>query len=100
MHDPITSHGQLSVTANFGSVVEQLHLFPHLPPHLTYAPAYTYNETLARVQLGSTQFFTLRQINLVRDLGPGSQGEEVRNNERTGRQLERTQISQARPSRR
>ncbi|CAL9019541.1 unnamed protein product [Prunus brigantina] len=52
-----TSHqGGLITTADLGSILEQLQVFPPLPPRSTHAPAYTSNETLARVQLGSTHF--------------------------------------------
>ncbi|CAL8133844.1 unnamed protein product [Prunus armeniaca] len=52
-----SSHqGGLTTTANFGPILVQLQAFPLLPPCSTHAPAYTSNETLARVQLGSTHF--------------------------------------------
>ncbi|CAL9005318.1 unnamed protein product, partial [Prunus brigantina] len=52
-----TSHqGGLVTTTDLGPVLEQLQAFPPLPPRSTHAPAYTSNETLARVQLGSTHF--------------------------------------------
>ncbi|CAL2238995.1 unnamed protein product [Prunus armeniaca] len=55
-----TSHqGGLTTTANFGPILEQLQSFPPLPPRSTHAPTYTSNETLARVQLGSTHFSPL-----------------------------------------
>ncbi|KAI5342972.1 hypothetical protein L3X38_010848 [Prunus dulcis] len=46
----------LITTADFGPILEQLQPFPPLPPRSTHAPTYTSNETLARVQLGSTHF--------------------------------------------
>ncbi|KAI5349528.1 hypothetical protein L3X38_002416 [Prunus dulcis] len=46
----------LTTTADFGPILEQLQPFPPLPPRSTHAPTYTSNETLARVQLGSTHF--------------------------------------------
>ncbi|CAL8077956.1 unnamed protein product [Prunus armeniaca] len=50
-----TSHqGGLVTTIDLGPVLEQLQAFPSLPPRSTHAPAYTSNETLAHVQLGST----------------------------------------------
>ncbi|CAL2266796.1 unnamed protein product [Prunus armeniaca] len=52
-----TSHqGGLVTTADLGPVLEQLQVFPPLPPRSTHAPAHTSNETLARVKLGSTHF--------------------------------------------
>ncbi|CAL2258387.1 unnamed protein product [Prunus armeniaca] len=52
-----TSHqGGLVTTTDLGPVLEQLQAFPPLPPRSMYAPAYTSNETLARVLLGSTHF--------------------------------------------
>ncbi|CAL9004999.1 unnamed protein product [Prunus brigantina] len=52
-----TSHqGGLVTTTDLGPVSEQLQAFPPLPPRSTHAPAYTSNETLARVQLGPTHF--------------------------------------------
>ncbi|CAL9000512.1 unnamed protein product, partial [Prunus brigantina] len=52
-----TSHqGGLVTTTDLGPVLEQLQAFPPLPPCSTHAPAYTSNETLARVQLGPTHF--------------------------------------------
>ncbi|VVA29078.1 Hypothetical predicted protein [Prunus dulcis] len=41
----VIAQGQLSASSNFGSVVEELRPFPPLPIRLTYAPAYTSNET-------------------------------------------------------
>ncbi|CAL2253128.1 unnamed protein product [Prunus armeniaca] len=52
-----TSHqGGLITTVDLGLILEQLQAFPPLPPRSTHAPAYTSNETLAHVQLGSTHF--------------------------------------------
>ncbi|CAL2270515.1 unnamed protein product [Prunus armeniaca] len=52
-----TSHqGGLITTTDLGPVLEQLQAFPPLPPSSTHALEYTSNETLARVQLGSTRF--------------------------------------------
>ncbi|CAL2252318.1 unnamed protein product [Prunus armeniaca] len=52
-----TSHqGGLVTTTDLGPVLEQLQVFPPLPPRSTHAPAHTSNETLADVQLGSTYF--------------------------------------------
>ncbi|CAL8168573.1 unnamed protein product [Prunus armeniaca] len=52
-----TSHqGGLVTTTDLGPVLEQLQAFPSLPPRSTHALGYTSNETLARVQLGSTRF--------------------------------------------
>ncbi|CAL2247528.1 unnamed protein product [Prunus armeniaca] len=113
-----TSHqGGLITTADLGPVLEQLQAFPTLPPRSTHAPAHTSNETLARVQLGSTHFSPpdprsqadlslrvdqlaqrldnqsdlmrqlLHQISLAQNLGLGQPGEERRMDERTGRQL-------------
>ncbi|CAL2264002.1 unnamed protein product [Prunus armeniaca] len=113
-----TSHqGGLVTTADLGSVLEQLQAIPSLPPRSTHAPAHTSNETLARVQLGSTHFSPpdprsqadlslrvdqlaqrmddqsdlmrqlLHQISLAQNLGLGQLGEERRMDERTGRQL-------------
>ncbi|CAL8150091.1 unnamed protein product [Prunus armeniaca] len=49
-----TSHqGGLITTVDLGLILEQLQA---LPPRSTHAPAYTSNETLAHVQLGSTHF--------------------------------------------
>ncbi|CAL9011995.1 unnamed protein product [Prunus brigantina] len=51
-----TSHqGGLVTTTDLGPVLEQLQALPPLPPHSTHALTYTSNETLARVQLGSTE---------------------------------------------
>ncbi|CAL2278333.1 unnamed protein product [Prunus armeniaca] len=113
-----TSHqGGLVTTADLGPVLEQLQAIPSLPPRSTHAPAHTSNETLARVQLGSTHFsppdprsqadLSLRvdqlaqrmddqsnlmrqlfhQISLAQNLGLGQLGEERMMDERTGRQL-------------
>ncbi|CAL2258765.1 unnamed protein product [Prunus armeniaca] len=90
-----------------------------------HAPAYTSNETLARVYLGFTHFSPpdprsqadhnlrvdqlaqsmddqtnlmrqlLHQINLVQNLGLGQPGEERRMDERTDRQLNGYQAGQA-----
>lgn len=49
-------HSCLIAVTNFGSILEQIHWFSHLPLHSTYALMYNFNETLAHVQLGSTQF--------------------------------------------
>ncbi|CAL2237152.1 unnamed protein product [Prunus armeniaca] len=52
-----TSHqGGLVTTTDLGPILEQLQAFPPLPPRSTHALGYTSNETLARVQLGSTRF--------------------------------------------
>ncbi|CAL9021637.1 unnamed protein product, partial [Prunus brigantina] len=48
--------GPAAGSSHLRPVLEQLQLFPPLPPRSTHAPAYTSNETLARVQLGSTHF--------------------------------------------
>ncbi|CAL8124168.1 unnamed protein product [Prunus armeniaca] len=62
LHSTATEHGGtshqdgLTTTADFGPILEQLQAFPPLPPRSTQAPMYTSNETLARVQLGSTHF--------------------------------------------
>ncbi|CAL2278400.1 unnamed protein product [Prunus armeniaca] len=121
-----TSHqGGLVTTTNLGPVLEQLQAFPPLPPRSTHAPAYTSNETLARVQFGSTHFFPpdlrsqadhnlrvdqlaqrmddqtnlmrqlLHQINLVQNIGLGQPGEERRMDERTDRQLDGYQVGRA-----
>ncbi|CAL2234738.1 unnamed protein product [Prunus armeniaca] len=113
-----TSHqGGLVTTVDLGLVLEQLQAFPPLPPRSTHAPAHTSNETLARVQLGSTHFSPpdprsqadlslrvdqlaqrmddqrdlmrqlLHQIGLAQNLGLGQLGEERRTDEITGRQL-------------
>ncbi|CAL8996847.1 unnamed protein product [Prunus brigantina] len=114
-----TSHqdGPVTIT-DLGSVLEQIQAFPPLPPRSTHAPAYTSDETLARVQLGSTHFsppdprsqvdlnlrvdqlaqrmddqtnlmkHLLNQMNLVQNLGLGQPGEERRVDERADRQLD------------
>ncbi|XP_008227357.1 PREDICTED: uncharacterized protein LOC103326882 [Prunus mume] len=112
-----TSHqGGLVTTTDLGPVLEQLQAFPPSPPRSMHSPAYTSNETLARVQLGSTHFShldprsqadlnlrvhqlaqmmddqtlvrqLLNQINFVQNLGLGQPGEERRMDERTDRQL-------------
>ncbi|CAL2271330.1 unnamed protein product [Prunus armeniaca] len=99
--------------------------FPPLPPCLTHAHAYTSNETLAHVQLGSTHFSPpdpqsqadlnlrvdqlaqrmddqtnlmrqlLNQINLVQNLGLGQPGKERRMDERAVRQLDGYQSGRA-----
>ena len=52
-----TSHHDYSCTVmSYSLILEQVHHFPHLPPCLKFAPPYTFNEKLARVQLGSAQF--------------------------------------------
>ncbi|CAL8167956.1 unnamed protein product [Prunus armeniaca] len=52
-----TSHqGGLVTTTDLDLVLEQLQAFPPLSPRSTHAPAYTSNETLAHVHLGSTHF--------------------------------------------
>ncbi|CAL8117138.1 unnamed protein product [Prunus armeniaca] len=125
-----TSHqGGLVTTTDLGPVLEQLQAFPPLPPRSMHAPAYTSNETLARVQLGSTHFSPpdprsqadlnlrvdqlaqrmddqtnlvrqlLNQINLVQNLGLGQPGKERRMDERVDRQLDRYQVGRARVSR-
>ncbi|CAL8154411.1 unnamed protein product [Prunus armeniaca] len=114
-----TSHQDgLVTTTDLGPVLEQLQVFPPLPPCSTHAPAYTSNETLARVQLGSTHFSPpdpqsqadlnlrvdqlaqkmddqsnlmrqlLHQISLAQNLGLGQPSEERRIDECTGRQLD------------
>ncbi|CAL2254938.1 unnamed protein product [Prunus armeniaca] len=55
-HGGSSHQGGLITTSDLGPVLEQLQAFPPLPPCSTHAPAYTSNETLARVQLGSTPF--------------------------------------------
>ncbi|CAL8997782.1 unnamed protein product, partial [Prunus brigantina] len=113
-----TSHqGGLVTTTDLGPVLEQLQAFPLLPPRSTHAPAYTFNETLARVQLGSPHFSPpdprsqadlnlrvdqlaqrmddqtslmrqlLNQMNLVQNFGLGQPGEERRMDKRTDGQL-------------
>ncbi|CAL8999941.1 unnamed protein product [Prunus brigantina] len=79
-----TSHeGGLVTTTDLGPVLEKLQAFLLLPSCSTHAPAYTSNETLARVQLGSTHFShpdprSQADLNLRR-----------RMDERTDRQLNR-----------
>ncbi|CAL9029673.1 unnamed protein product [Prunus brigantina] len=125
-----TSHqGGLVTTTDLGPVLEQLQAFPPLPPRSTHAPAYTSNETLARVQLGSTRFShpdpqsqadlnlrvdqlaqrmddqnalmrqLLNQISVAQNLGLGQLGEERRIDERTGGQLNGHQAGRAGVSR-
>ncbi|CAL8175795.1 unnamed protein product [Prunus armeniaca] len=53
-HGGTSYQGGLVTTTDLGPVLEQLQAFPPLPPRSTHAPAYTSNETLALVQLGST----------------------------------------------
>ncbi|CAL8175713.1 unnamed protein product [Prunus armeniaca] len=116
-HGGTSYQGGLVTTADLGPVLEQLQAIPSLPPRSTYAPAHTSNETLARVQLGSTHFSPpdprsqadlslrvdqlaqrmddqsdlmrqlLNQIILAQNLGLGQLGEGRRIDERTGRQL-------------
>ncbi|CAL8166221.1 unnamed protein product [Prunus armeniaca] len=116
-HGGTSYQGGLVTTADLGPVLEQLQAFPPLPPRSTHAPAHTSNETLVRVQLGSTHFSPpdprsqadlslrvdqltqrmddqsdlmrqlLHQISLAQNLGLGQLGEERRMDERTGRQL-------------
>ncbi|CAL8989174.1 unnamed protein product [Prunus brigantina] len=65
LHSAVDEHGGtshqagLTTTADLGLILEQLQAFLPLPLRLTHAPAYTSNETLARVQLGSTHFSPL-----------------------------------------
>ena len=135
LHSTTVEHGGtshpigLTTTADFGPILEQLQPFPPLPPRPTHAPAYTSNETLARVQLGSTHFSPpdprsqadlnlrvdqltqrmddqnnlmrqfLNQINLAQNLGLGQQGEERRINERAYRQFGGNQAGRAGVSR-
>ena len=114
-----------STTADFGPILEQLQPLPPLPPRSTHAPTYTSNETLARVQLGSTHFSPpdprsqvdlnlrvdqltqrmddqnnlmrqlLNQVNLAQNLGLGQQGEERRTHERADRQFDGNQAGRA-----
>ncbi|CAL2266814.1 unnamed protein product [Prunus armeniaca] len=116
-HGGTSYQGGLVTTADLGPILEQLQEIPSLPPRSTHAPAHTSNETLARVQLGSTHFSPpdprsqadlslrvdqlaqrmddqsdlmrqlLHQISLAQNLGLGQLGEERRMDERTGRQL-------------
>ncbi|CAL2254004.1 unnamed protein product [Prunus armeniaca] len=116
-HGGTSYQGGLVTTADLGPILEQLQAIPPLPPRSTHAPAHTSNETLARVQLGSTHFSPpdprsqadlslrvdqlaqrmddqsdlmrqlLHQISLAQNLGLGQLGEERRMDERTGRQL-------------
>ncbi|CAL8083178.1 unnamed protein product [Prunus armeniaca] len=116
-HGGTSYQGGLVTTADLGPILEQLQAIPSLPPRSTHAPAHTSNETLARVQLGSTHFSPpdprsqadlsmrvdqlaqrmdnqsdlmrqlLHQISLAQNLGLGQLGEERRVDERTGRQL-------------
>ncbi|CAL9000817.1 unnamed protein product [Prunus brigantina] len=121
-----TSHqGGLVTTADLDPVLEQLQAFLPLPPRSTHAPTYTSNETLARVQLGSTHFSPsdprsqadlslrvdqlaqrmddqsnlmrqlLNQISLVQNLGLGQPSEERRIDECTDRQLHGKQAGRA-----
>ncbi|CAL2271089.1 unnamed protein product [Prunus armeniaca] len=121
-----TSHqGGLVTTTDLDPVLEQLQAFPPLPPCSTHAPAYTSNETLAHVHLGSTHFSPpdprsqaylnmrvdqlaqrmddqtnlmrqlLHQINLVQNLDLGQLGEERRMDERTDWQLDGYQVGRA-----
>ncbi|ONI04027.1 hypothetical protein PRUPE_6G297100, partial [Prunus persica] len=55
-HGGTSNQGGLVTTADLGPVLEQLQAFPPLPPRATHAPAYTFSENLARVQLGSAHF--------------------------------------------
>ncbi|KAI5316935.1 hypothetical protein L3X38_036642 [Prunus dulcis] len=52
-HGGTSYQGGLITTADLGPILEQLQA---LPPCSTHAPAYTSNETLVPVQLGSTHF--------------------------------------------
>ncbi|CAL9005079.1 unnamed protein product [Prunus brigantina] len=130
LHGTATEHGgTLVTTTDLGPILEQLQAFPPLPPRSTHAPGYTSNETLARVQLGSTHFSPpdprsqvdlnmrvdqlaqrmddqtnlirqlLNQINLVQNLGHGQLGEDRRMDECAERQLDGYQAGQARVSR-
>ncbi|KAI5351683.1 hypothetical protein L3X38_004574 [Prunus dulcis] len=67
VHDAATTRGHLGAASNYNPILEQLHMFPPLPLRLMIAP-YTSNETLARVQLGSTQFSHLDPSNQVDQL--------------------------------
>lgn len=52
-----TSRHNCSVSAvSHGSILEQVLSFPPFPPRFMCAPTHSFNETLAYVQLGSTQF--------------------------------------------
>ncbi|KAI5339621.1 hypothetical protein L3X38_018893 [Prunus dulcis] len=57
------AHGRHGVVADYDPILEQLHPFLFLPPRLTNASAYTFNKTLAYVQLGSIQFSYLDPSN-------------------------------------
>ncbi|CAL2239105.1 unnamed protein product [Prunus armeniaca] len=121
-----TSHqGRLVTITDLGPVFKQLQAFTPLPPRSTHSPAYTSNETLARVQLDSIHFSPpdprsqadhnlrvdqlaqrmddqtnlmrqlLHQINLVQNLGLRQPGEERRMDECTYRQLDGYQAGRA-----
>ncbi|CAL9029574.1 unnamed protein product [Prunus brigantina] len=125
-----TSHqGGLVTTTDLGPVLEQLQVFPPLPPRSTHALGYISNETLARVQLGSTHFSQpdprsqadhnlrvdqlaqrmddqnalirqlINQISVAQNLVLGQPGEERRIDERTGGQLNGHQAGRAGVSR-
>ncbi|BFG19662.1 hypothetical protein CerSpe_059360 [Prunus speciosa] len=125
-----TSHQSgLVTTADLGPVLEQLHPFPPLHPRSTHAPAYTSNEALARMQLGSTHFSPpdprsqadlnlrvdqlalrmddqsnlmrqlLNQISLAQNLGLGQLGEERRMDDCANRQIDGRRAGQAGVSR-
>ncbi|CAL9004827.1 unnamed protein product [Prunus brigantina] len=125
-----TSHqGGLVTTTDLGPVLEQLQAFPPLPPRSMHALGYASNETLARVQLGSTRFSPpdpqsqadhnlrvdqlaqrmddqnalirqlINQISVAQNLGLGQPGEERRIDERAGGQLNGHQAGRAGVSR-
>ncbi|CAL9029509.1 unnamed protein product [Prunus brigantina] len=128
-HGGTSNQGGLVTTTDLGPVLEQLQAFPPLPPRSTHALGYISNETLARVQLGSTHFSQpdprsqadhnlrvdqlaqrmddqnalirqlINQISVAQNLVLGQPGEERRIDERTGGQLNGHQAGRAGVSR-
>ncbi|CAL8992737.1 unnamed protein product, partial [Prunus brigantina] len=128
-HGRTSNQGGLVTTTDLGPVLEQLQAFPPLPPRSTHALGYISNETLARVQLGSTHFSQpdprsqadhnlrvdqlaqrmddqnalmrqlLNQISVAQNLGLGQPGEERRIDEHIGGQLNEHQAGRAGASR-
>ncbi|CAL8990540.1 unnamed protein product [Prunus brigantina] len=124
-HGGTSNQGGLVTTTDLGPVLEQLQAFPPLPPRSTHALGYISNETLARVQLGSTHFSQpdprsqadhnlrvdqlaqrmddqnalmrqlLNQISVAQNLGLGQPGEERRIDEHIGGQLNEHQAGRA-----
>ncbi|CAL2272006.1 unnamed protein product [Prunus armeniaca] len=99
-HDSAAIRDHLNAISGHSLVLEQIHSLPPLQPHLTYAPVYTSNGTLAHLPLGPIHTFVpdprsqlLRQINLGQD--SGAHDEERRIHEHTGEHFEGSQTRES-----